>query len=163
MTNPPATSQRRRSFSRSSWIAGIEARIIESAPGRGNLYARLRGNGSKRAIVLMHHMDVVPVEAKLWQEPPFSGAVKDGVIWGRGSLDNKGGGVMELMTLLALRRQGATLKGDVIFLGTADEEAGGVFGAGYLLDKHPELFKDVSVVLNEGGGIRVGDDGRPVC
>ena len=108
----------------------------------------------------MHHMDVVPAQANLWSEPPFSGAIKDGVIWGRGALDNKGGGVMALLTLVALKRQNIQLKGDVIFLGTADEEAGGVLGAGFLLEKHPELFKDVSVVFNEGGGIRVGDDGR---
>jgi acetylornithine deacetylase/succinyl-diaminopimelate desuccinylase-like protein len=139
---------------------GIEARILESAPGRASIYARLKGNGSKQAIVLMHHMDVVPAEAKLWKELPFSGAIKDGVIWGRGAIDNKGGGVMALMTLLALKRQNIQLKGDVIFLGTADEEAGGVLGAGFLLEKHPELFKDVRVVLNEGGGIRIGEDGR---
>jgi acetylornithine deacetylase/succinyl-diaminopimelate desuccinylase-like protein len=160
-SNPPGNELKAAAFLKAFLDkAGIEARVIESAPGRANLYARLRGNGSKKAVVLMHHMDVVPAEAKLWKEPPFSGLVKGGELWGRGSLDNKGGGVMELMTLLALKRQGIALKGDVIFLGTADEEAGGVFGAGYLLDKHPELFKDVSVVLNEGGGIRVGDDGR---
>jgi acetylornithine deacetylase/succinyl-diaminopimelate desuccinylase-like protein len=105
-------------------------------------------------------MDVVPAEAKLWTELPFGGTIKDGVIWGRGAIDNKGGGVMQLMTLLALRRQTVQLKGDVIFVGTADEEAGGMFGAGYLLDKHPELFHGVRVVLNEGGGIRLGADGR---
>jgi len=139
---------------------GIEARVIESAPGRANLYARLRGNGSKKAVVLMHHMDVVPAEAKLWKEPPFSGLVKGGEIWGRGSLDNKGGGIMGLMTLLALKRQGVALQGDVILVGTADEEAGGMLGASFLLEKHADLFKDVGVVLNEGGGIRVGEDGR---
>ena len=160
-TNPPGNELKAAAFLKAILDKeGIETRVIESAPGRANLYARLRGNGSKKAIVLMHHMDVVPAEAKLWKEPPFSGLVKGGDIWGRGSLDNKGGGVMELMALLALKRQGIAPKGDVIFLGTADEEAGGVFGAGYLLDKHPELFKDVSVVLNEGGGIRVGDDDR---
>ena len=67
---------------------------------------------------------------------------------------------MALITLLALKRQNIQLKGDLIFLGTADEEAGGMLGAGFLLDHHPDLFKDVSVVFNEGGGIRVGDDGR---
>jgi acetylornithine deacetylase/succinyl-diaminopimelate desuccinylase-like protein len=67
---------------------------------------------------------------------------------------------MALMTLLTLKRQSVALKGDVIVIGTADEEAGGNLGAGYLLDKHPELFKDVSVVLNEGGGIRVDENGR---
>jgi acetylornithine deacetylase/succinyl-diaminopimelate desuccinylase-like protein len=105
-------------------------------------------------------MDVVPAEAKLWKEPPFSGALKEGVIWGRGALDNKGSGIMGLVTLLALKRQNIALKGDIIFLGTADEEAGGIFGAGYLLDKHADLFKNVSVVLNEGGGIRVDENGK---
>lgn len=160
-TNPPGNEIKAAQFFKAIFDReGIESRIIESAPGRGNIYARLRGDGSKRALLLLHHMDVVPADARLWKEPPFDGAVKDGFIWGRGAIDNKGGGVMELMTLLALKRQNARLKGDVIFLGTADEEAGGVFGAGYLLDKHPELFKDVGVVLNEGGGIRLGEDGR---
>lgn len=160
-TNPPGNEMTAAAFLKALLDKeGIEARIIESAPGRANLYARLRGNGSKKALVLMHHMDVVPADMKLWKEPPFGGLVKGGEIWGRGSLDNKGGGVMELMTLLTLKRQGIALKGDVIFLGTADEEAGGMLGASFLLEKHADLFKDVSVVLNEGGGIRVGDDGR---
>ena len=160
-TNPPGNELKAAAFLKSILDKeGIETRVIESAPGRANLYARLRGNDSKKAVVLMHHMDVVPAEAKLWKEPPFSGLVKGAEIWGRGSLDNKGGGVMELMTLLMLKRQNISLKGDVIFIGTADEEAGGMHGAGFLLEKHADLFKDVSVVLNEGGGIRVGDDGR---
>jgi acetylornithine deacetylase/succinyl-diaminopimelate desuccinylase-like protein len=160
-TNPPGNELKAAAYLKAILDKeGIEARIIESAPGRANLYARLKGNGAKKAILLMHHMDVVPAQANLWREPPFSGTVKDGVIWGRGALDNKGGGVMALMTLLALKRHNLQLKGDVILLGTADEEAGGVLGAGFLLEKHAELFKDVSVVFNEGGGIRVGDDGR---
>jgi acetylornithine deacetylase/succinyl-diaminopimelate desuccinylase-like protein len=160
-TNPPGNEIKAAQFFKEIFDReGIESRIIESAPGRGNIYARLRGDGSKKPIMLLNHMDVVPAEAKLWKEPPFSGVIKDGVIWGRGAIDNKGGGVMALMTLLALKRQNAQVKGDVIFLGTADEEAGGMLGAGFLLDKHPELFKDVSVALNEGGGIRVGEDGR---
>jgi acetylornithine deacetylase/succinyl-diaminopimelate desuccinylase-like protein len=160
-TNPPGNEIKAAQFLKQVLDReGIESRIIESAPGRGNIYARLRGDGSKKSVVMLHHMDVVPAEAKLWKEPPFSGAMKDGMIWGRGAIDNKGGGVMQLMALLALKRQNVQLKGDVIFIGTADEEAGGVLGAGYLLDKHPELFKDVAVVLNEGGGIRLGEDGR---
>ena len=160
-TNPPGNEIKAALFLKGILDReGIEARIIESAPGRANIYARLKGNGSKQSIILMHHMDVVPAEAKLWKVPPFSGAVEDGVIWGRGSLDNKGGGIMALMTLLALNRQNSQLQGDIIFLGTADEEAGGQWGAGFLLDKHAELFKDVGVVFNEGGGIRIGDDGR---
>ncbi len=160
-TNPPGNEIRAAQFLKEIFDReGIEARILESAPGRANIYARLRGDGSRKAVVLLHHMDVVPADAKQWKEPPFSGAVKDGQIWGRGAIDNKGGGVMQLMTLLALKRQKAALKSDVIFVGSADEEAGGVFGAGYLVEKHAELFQDVGVVLNEGGGIRLGEDGR---
>jgi acetylornithine deacetylase/succinyl-diaminopimelate desuccinylase-like protein len=160
-TNPPGNEIKAAQFFKEIFDReGIEVKVIESAPGRGNVYARLRGSGSKKAIILLNHMDVVPAEAKLWKEPPFSGALKDGVIWGRGALDMKGSAILELMALLALRRQNVALKGDVIFLGTADEEAGGALGAGFLVEKHPELLKDVGLVMNEGGGIRVGEDGR---
>ena len=160
-TNPPGNEIKAAQFFKQIFDhAGIEARIIESAPGRGNIFARLRGDGSKKAVVLLNHMDVVPADPKQWKEPPFSGLIKDGQIWGRGSLDDKGPAVAELMTLLALKRQNIPLKGDVIFLGTADEEAGGAMGAGYLLEKYPELFANVGLVLNEGGGIRLGKDDR---
>jgi len=160
-TNPPGNEIKAAQFFKEIFDReGIESRLIESAPGRGNIYARLRGDGSKKAVMLLNHMDVVPADAKLWKEPPFSGAIKDGVIWGRGALDMKGSAILELAAMLALKRQNISLKGDVVFLGTADEEAGGAMGAGYLVDKHPELFKDVGLVLNEGGGIRVGEDGK---
>jgi acetylornithine deacetylase/succinyl-diaminopimelate desuccinylase-like protein len=160
-TNPPGNEIKAAQFFKEIFDReGIEARIIESAPGRGNIYARLRGDGSKKALALLHHMDVVPADAKLWKEPPFSGVVKDGFVWGRGALDMKGPAIFELMTMLMLKRQKMTLKGDLIFLGTADEEAGGALGAGYLLEKHPELFANVGLVLNEGGSIAVGNDGR---
>jgi acetylornithine deacetylase/succinyl-diaminopimelate desuccinylase-like protein len=160
-TNPPGNEIKAAQFFKEIFDReGIEARIIESAPGRGNIYARLKGTGAKKAVLLLNHMDVVPAEAQLWKEPPFSGVVKDGYLWGRGSLDMKGPAIAELMGLLALRRSNIPLKGDVIFLGTADEEAGGALGAGFLVEKHPELFKDVGLVLNEGGGIRLGNDGK---
>lgn len=160
-TNPPGNEINAARFLQQIFEReGIEARIIESAPGRGNIFARLRGNGSKKAVMLLHHMDVVPADPKEWKELPFSGLIKNGEIWGRGALDNKGPAVAELMTLLALKRENIPLRGDVIFLGAADEEAGGAMGAGYLLEKHPELFADVGIVLNEGGGIRLGKDGK---
>jgi acetylornithine deacetylase/succinyl-diaminopimelate desuccinylase-like protein len=160
-TNPPGNEIKAAQFFKQIFDrAGIEARIIESAPGRGNVFARLRGDGSKQAILLLNHMDVVPADPKQWREPPFSGLVKDGQIWGRGALDDKGPAVVELITLLALKRHNIPLKSDVIFLGTADEEAGGAMGAGYLLEKHPELFANLGLVLNEGGGIRLATDGR---
>ncbi|MPZ76929.1 MAG: M20/M25/M40 family metallo-hydrolase, partial [Deltaproteobacteria bacterium] len=160
-TNPPGDEIKAARFFKEIFDReGIEARIIESAPGRGNIYARLRGSGAKKAVMLLNHLDVVPADAKLWKEPPFSGAVKDGYIWGRGALDMKGPAIVELMTILALKRNHIPLQGDVIFLGTADEEAGGALGAGYLLEKHPELFKNVGLVLNEGGGVRLSKDGK---
>jgi acetylornithine deacetylase/succinyl-diaminopimelate desuccinylase-like protein len=160
-TNPPGNEIKAARFFKELFDReGIESRIIESAPGRANIYARLRGTGAKKAIVLMNHMDVVPAEAKLWKEPPFSGVQKEGYIWGRGALDMKGPAIVELMSMLAMKRQKASLQNDLIFLGTADEEAGGALGVGFLLEKHPELFGDVGIVLNEGGGIRLGKDGR---
>ena len=103
-TNPPGNEIKAAQFFKEIFDReGIEAKVIESAPGRGNVYARLRGTGGKKAIILLNHMDVVPAEAKLWKEPPFSGALKDGVIWGRGALDMKGSAILELMALLALK------------------------------------------------------------
>jgi acetylornithine deacetylase/succinyl-diaminopimelate desuccinylase-like protein len=95
-------------------------------------------------------MDVVPVQPEFWQEEPFGGAVKDGFVWGRGAVDMKGMGVMELMTLLLLRRLRLPLSRDLLFIAAADEEAGGEFGIEWLDENHPELF-DVEYVINEGG------------
>lgn len=160
-TNPPGNELKAAQFLKSILDReGIESRIIESARGRANFYARLKGDGSRKAIALMHHMDVVPADGRLWKVPPFSGAVKGGEVWGRGSLDNKGAGIFQVLTLIALKRQNIRLRGDVILIGTADEEAGGELGAGFLLEKHAELFKDVGVVFNEGGGIRGGNEGK---
>jgi acetylornithine deacetylase/succinyl-diaminopimelate desuccinylase-like protein len=159
-TNPPGNELKAALFLKSILDReGIDSRIIESAPGRASFYARLKGDGSKKPIVLMHHMDVVPADAELWQVRPFSGEVRNGEIWGRGTLDNKGAGIFQLLTLVALKRQNLSLSRDVILLGTADEEAGGSLGAGFLLENHFDLFKDVGVVFNEGGGIRVDDSG----
>jgi acetylornithine deacetylase/succinyl-diaminopimelate desuccinylase-like protein len=160
-TNPPGNEIKAAQFFKEIFNReGIETKIIESAQGRANIYARLRSAGAKKAIVLLNHMDVVPADAKLWKEPPFSGVSKDGYIWGRGALDMKGPAIVELMSLISMKRQGVPLKADIIFLGTADEEAGGALGAGFLMEKHPELFEGVGLVLNEGGGIRLGGDGR---
>ena len=160
-TNPPGNEMKAAQFFKEIFDReGIEATIIESAPARANIYARVRGSGTKKAVVLLNHMDVVPADAKRWKEPPFSAVNKDGYIWGRGALDMKGPAIVELMSLILMKRRNVPLKGDIIFLGTADEEAGGALGAGFLLEKHAELFSDVGLVLNEGGGIQLGDDGR---
>ena len=129
---------------------GVDSEAYLVAAQRANMSARLPGDGSKRPLVLLNHIDVVPAEREFWQEDPFRGVVKDGVIWGRGALDMKSMAVMELMTLLLLRRREATLKRDLVFLACADEEQGGVAGIDWLDFHHPELF-DVEYVINEGG------------
>jgi len=130
---------------------GIQATILESGPGRGNLVARLRGDGSKRPLLLLSHLDVVPAEPSYWHADPFGAAIKDEFIWGRGSVDTKNLTAWQLVCMLELRRTGAYLKRDVILVGTADEEAGGVHGAGWLVANHPDLL-DAEYGLNEGGG-----------
>jgi acetylornithine deacetylase/succinyl-diaminopimelate desuccinylase-like protein len=160
-TNPPGNEIKAAQFFKDIFDReGIEAQIIEAAPGRGNIYARLKGDGSKKAIVLMNHMDVVPADRRYWSVDPFGGVVKDGYVWGRGALDMKGMGIVELMAMLALKRQGIPLKSDIIFLGVADEEAGGAMGAGFMVKEHFDLLKNAGIVLNEFNFIAVGDDGK---
>lgn len=130
---------------------GIPYQTAESAPGRGNIWARLEG-GAAPALVLLHHMDVVPADERYWTTDPLSGAERDGYLYGRGALDTKGGGILHLATFLALHRAQVRLDRDVIFMATADEEAGGFFGAGWLVEHRPELFENVGFLLNEGGG-----------
>lgn len=129
---------------------GIGFELYESAPGRSSLLARLEGSGGGRPIILLNHIDVVPANPENWQVHPFSGEVADGFVWGRGALDMKGMGVMELMAFIAAAREGLGLKRDVVFLAVADEEAGGYSGAGMLLEKYPHEL-DAEVVINEGG------------
>jgi acetylornithine deacetylase/succinyl-diaminopimelate desuccinylase-like protein len=130
---------------------GIPYEIAESAPGRGNVWARLEG-GDEPALVLLHHMDVVPADRRYWTTDPLGGELRDGMIYGRGTLDTKTSGILHLAAFLAIHRSGMPLTRDVVFMGTADEEAGGFFGAGWLVENRPELFEDVGYLLNEGGG-----------
>lgn len=160
-TNPPGNESRAvRFFAEILEREGIAYEAVEPEPGRGSLWARLEG-GPEPALVLLHHTDVVPAEADAWQLPPFSGALANGYVHGRGALDTKGLGILHLETFLALSRAEAPLRRPVIFMATADEEAGGGLGAGWLVEHRPELFEDVGYVLTEGGGGgRYG--GRPV-
>ena len=151
-TNPPGNEILAANFFKAIFDKeGIESRILESAPGRASIYARLKGDGTRKPLVLLNHMDVVPADKRYWTVEPFGGVVKDGYIWGRGASDMKGMGIVELMAMLQLKRRGIPLKGDVIFLGTADEEAGGNMGAGFIVAKHFDLVKDAAAVINEGG------------
>jgi len=131
---------------------GIETRILDTTeigPNRANFYARLRGNGSKKAIALVHHMDVVPVNQASWSVDAFSGSVKDGYIWGRGAIDMKSNGVAQLMAMIALKRSGVPLTRDIVFIGNADEELGST-GAIIFVQRHPDLLRDVEYLITEG-------------
>jgi acetylornithine deacetylase/succinyl-diaminopimelate desuccinylase-like protein len=130
---------------------GVESQLYQAAPGRANLSARLPGDGSKRPLILLNHTDVVPAEPSFWEEPPFAGIVRDGVIWGRGALDDKGMAIMEIVAFLLLKRHGIPLKRDVVFMALADEEMGSEVGIEWMDHHHPEAL-DAEYVLNEGGG-----------
>jgi acetylornithine deacetylase/succinyl-diaminopimelate desuccinylase-like protein len=131
---------------------GIDAQLVGSNPVRQSVYARLKSGSAEPALLLLHHIDVVPASADQWTVPPFAAERSGGYIWGRGALDVKSLGIASLMAVLDLKRRGAALNRDVIFLGVADEEAGGAHGLGDLLENRADLFENVGYVLNEGGG-----------
>lgn len=137
---------------------GIPIRLLVTPQGRTNLYARLSSPDSGgRALVLLHHMDVV-APGPGWKVPPFSGRVHDGALWGRGAIDDKSLGIAQLAAFIAAKRQGRTLTRDLIYLAVADEENGGHEGTAWLLRQHPELFRGVEAVMGEGGSShRAGD------
>jgi acetylornithine deacetylase/succinyl-diaminopimelate desuccinylase-like protein len=161
-TNPPGNELDAAKMIKEKFLAeGIPATVWEPAPGRGIVAARLRGTGRHtKALVLLSHMDVVPANPKEWQVPPFSAQIRDGEIWGRGTLDDKGPGVIELIAMLALKRAGLLLDRDVIFLATGDEEEGGKIGAGWMVEHEADIYADAGYLLNEGGGIMSRPNGR---
>ena len=130
---------------------GIACEYIETAPGREAVTARLAGDGGRRPLLLANHLDVVPVEAQYWDVPPFEGTVRGGRIYGRGAVDMKGCGVMQLIAVLLLHRLGIPLQRDVVFLAVPDEEIGSVRGMRWILRHRPELLDGVEFALNEGG------------
>lgn len=163
-TNPPGHESRAVDY-----LAGILAREgipterFGSAPGRENLWARLPatpggpGTRNQGAILLLHHIDVVPAGPG-WQVPAFSGEIRDGRLWGRGAIDDKSLGIAFLSALIDLKRSGARRTRDVIWLAVADEESGGGGGTAWLFAQHPELFAGVTAVIGEGGANRMAQD-----
>ncbi|HEY8206704.1 MAG TPA: M20/M25/M40 family metallo-hydrolase [Myxococcaceae bacterium] len=141
--------------------AGLNPQILESAPGRGNLVVRLRGDGTKKPLLLLAHVDVVPVEGQPWTVPAFKVTEKDGWLYGRGINDDKGQAAMFVAITLELAREKAKLHRDVILALTAGEETGGGAGVAWLVQKHPELL-DAEFAFNEGGGARLAPGGEKV-
>ena len=132
---------------------GIASETAESAPGRGNLVARLRGDGSEGGIVLHHHIDVVYADRRYWTVDPFGGVIRDDFLYGRGAIDMKSTGILHLAGMLAIKRAGVRLKRDLILLATADEEAGSRFGAQWVADQRRQWLAGAEYALSELAGI----------
>ena len=146
--------------------AGIESRVIDtptgaSSVGRAAAWGRVRGSGDLPPLILLSHLDTVPADADAWQGEPFAGAREGDSIVGRGAVDAKGVGVVQLLTLIELSRREIPLARDIIFLATPDEEAGGVDGAGYVTRERTDLLAGARYLLTEGGGVTLGREGRP--
>jgi len=133
---------------------GIESETIEAAPGRASLRARLRGEGSLGGIVLHHHIDVVYADPRYWTVDPFGGVIRDGHLYGRGAIDMKSTGILHLGAVLALKRARVPLKRDLVFLATADEEAGSQFGAQFIADRRPDWLAGSEYAISEIGLIQ---------
>ena len=156
-TGDPATT--RGEADCAQWVGdrlrevGYSTEYVEAAPGRGNLFARLPGADRSRGALLIHgHLDVVPAEPADWSVHPFSGAVKDGYVWGRGAVDMKD--MVGMMTAVArhFKRAGIVPPRDLIFAFVSDEEHGGTYGAQWLVDNRPDLFDGVTEAIGEVGG-----------
>ena len=160
-SNPPGNEQRGADLLAGILQReGIAATVVRNPEGRANLWARLSAPASGgRAILLLHHMDVVP-PGPGWSVAPFAGTVRDGYLWGRGALDDKSLGIVQLAALVDLKRRRVPLARDVIFLAVADEENGGLRGTAWLLARHPELFRGVEGVIGEGGRSQTGAGGK---
>jgi acetylornithine deacetylase/succinyl-diaminopimelate desuccinylase-like protein len=154
-TNPPGSEHEAARFLRDILHReGVATKLLVSGNGRPNLYARLASEYPDRgALVLLHHMDVVPA-GEGWESDPFGAEERGGRLWGRGAVDVKSLGIAHLNAFLELERSQVKLSRDVVFLAVADEEAGGAEGTRWLLARHPELFTSVSAVLGEGGSNR---------
>jgi acetylornithine deacetylase/succinyl-diaminopimelate desuccinylase-like protein len=132
--------------------AGIETELVCPAPGRCNVLARIPGRRREGALLLLNHIDVVGVFPEYWKEaPPFSGTIKAGYLYGRGTYDMKGLGISQAIAMRRLADARIVPETDILFLGEADEEFEQKWGSRWLLDHRPDWFRGVTTVLNEGG------------
>jgi acetylornithine deacetylase/succinyl-diaminopimelate desuccinylase-like protein len=137
--------------------AGLAVELVESAPGRGNLVARYKGSGARRPLLLIAHVDVVPIEGQPWSVPAFQVTEREGFLWGRGINDDKAMAAVIVAIALEMARTHPPLSRDVIFALTAGEETGGFAGAQWLAKNRKDLI-DAELALNEGGSCRLADD-----
>jgi acetylornithine deacetylase/succinyl-diaminopimelate desuccinylase-like protein len=159
-SNPPGDTRRAAEHLKRIFdAAGVETEIVVAPNGKAaHFFARLKGDGSKPPVLLAAHTDVVPAAPADWSVDPFAGVEKDGYVWGRGALDNKGAVAAFARAVLRLARDKTPLARDVIFLAEADEEQG-QFNTGWLADTQWAKI-DAAFVLNEGGGVQQSADGK---
>jgi acetylornithine deacetylase/succinyl-diaminopimelate desuccinylase-like protein len=159
-SNPPGNElAAARWLQRTLAREGIKGMILDTSElgrGRANFYARLPGTGPGKGIALVHHMDVVTATPAQWSVAPFAGTIKDRHVWGRGALDMKGHGIIQLMAFIALKRAGIPLTRELVYVGNADEEIGGL-GSRTFVEKHPDLVGRIEYVLTESADTRVED------
>jgi acetylornithine deacetylase/succinyl-diaminopimelate desuccinylase-like protein len=157
-SNPPGNETKAAEYLKALFEReGIPAEIVALEPARGSVIARIKGNGRRRPLLLMGHTDVVGVERSAWTVDPFAGVIKDGYVWGRGARDDKGMVAALAEVMLLLRRRGAALDRDVIFLGEAGEEATTRVGIDFLVANHWDKIA-AEFALNEGGAIELNGD-----
>jgi len=160
-TNPPGNEAECIEFVRGLLAdAGCETEVYAREPDRPNLVTRLRGTGSAPPLLLYGHVDVVTTAGQPWTRPPFGGELVDGYVWGRGALDMKGGVAMLVSAFLRAQTEGLRPRGDVILAILSDEEAGGDFGARFLVEEHPHVFDGVRHALGEFGGFSLELGGK---
>ena len=159
-TNPPGNEIVACNYIKEQLASvGLECEIFESAPTRGNLVCRIKGDGSKRPLSLAGHLDVVPAAKEFWSVDPFEAVVKDGFIYGRGSLDMKFTVAMQLTVFMEIKRRNIPLKRDLILISVADEEKSGTYGMAYMVKNHFDKI-DCEFSINEGGGYAIPLEGK---
>jgi acetylornithine deacetylase/succinyl-diaminopimelate desuccinylase-like protein len=152
-TNPPGNESECIAFINQLLTqAGIETKILAKSQQRPNLIARLPGQGHTSPLLLYGHVDVVTTENQDWKHPPFEAKIADGFICGRGALDMKGGIAMMLAAVLRSKAEGLNPAGDIVLVILCDEEAGGEYGAKYLVENHSEQFAGIRYAIGEFGG-----------
>jgi acetylornithine deacetylase/succinyl-diaminopimelate desuccinylase-like protein len=150
-TNPPGNELRGAAFFKKVFDQeGIENKVFEFAPGRADIWARVRGSGARRPLILLNHMDVVTSDPRRWRVPPFSGVIVGGSMYGRGAQDMKNEALAQLLVMVMLRREHVPLDRDVILLGTADEEVDSS-GTDWMIHHQRELLGNAEYLLTEGG------------
>ncbi len=164
-SNPPGNEQAAAEFLATLLEAeGYECEYVEAGPGRVSMRTRLNGSGEERPLMLLNHTDVVPVQTEFWDVDPFAAVEQDGMLWGRGALDMKGMGTLELLVMLLFKRLNLTPNRDIIFLAVADEEAGSAYGMEWLDQNEQGWITEPEFALNEGGmgALNLLGSNRPV-